>query len=72
MSDEKVLKPFFAARDRVDVVTSVRDSEKVMVFLLKYASPGFSWYVDVGRDRVSFSLKRTRPADEVNGNGNGE
>lgn len=28
--------------------------------------------VDVGRDRVSFSLKRTRPADEVNGNGNGE
>ncbi len=67
-----VLLPFFAARDRVDVVTSVRDSEKMMAFLLKYAGPGFSWYVDVGRDRVSFSLKRTRPADEVNGNGNGE
>ena len=72
MSEEKVLKPFFAARDRIEVTTSVRDSEQVMAFLLKYAGPGFSWYVDVGRDRVSFSLKRTRPADEVNGNGNGE
>ena len=64
-----VLLPFFAARDRVDVVTSVRDSEQMMAFLLKYAGPGFSWYVDVGRDRVSFSLKRTRPADDGNGNG---
>jgi len=48
MSEEKVLKSFFTARDRVDVITSVRDSEKMMAFLLKYAGPGFSWYVDVG------------------------
>jgi len=65
---EKVLKPFFAACDRIEVTTSVRDSEQMMVFLLKYAGPGFSWFVDVGRDRVSFTLKRIKPA----GDGNGE
>lgn len=60
---EKVLKPFFAACDRIEVITSVRDSEQMMVFLLKYAGPGFSWFVDVGRDRVSFTLKRVRPVE---------
>ena len=60
---EKVLKPFCASRDRIEVTTSVRDSEQMMAFLLKYAGPGFSWFVDVGRDRVSFTLKRVRPAE---------
>ena len=41
----------------------MRDSEQMMVFLLRYAGPGFSWFVDVGRDRVSFTLKRVRPAE---------
>ncbi len=54
-------------RDRIEVITSVRDSEEMMVSLLRQSGPGFSWFVDVGRDRVIFSLKRTRPADEVKG-----
>lgn len=60
---EKVLKPFFAACDRIEVTTFVRDSEQMMEFLLKYAGPGFFWFVDVGRDRVSFTLKRVRSAE---------